>query len=81
MTIPVKCPICEGKGKVPAGFYPDESPTVAGWVTCRTCKGSGVLWGFQGDPPQPYKITLQGDGTTLLDQHMVQYNEAWRQLA
>jgi hypothetical protein len=63
MTIPVKCPVCEGKGKVRAGFYPDESLTAAGWVTCRTCNGCGILYGFQGDPPQPYTITL-------LDQHI-----------
>ena len=38
---PYLCPICEGRGKVPKGFYPDNTEE----TTCRTCKGDGVLWG------------------------------------
>jgi len=45
------CPVCEGKGKVPPGFYsenPDSfSTTSASWETCRACGGRGVI-GDQG---------------------------------
>lgn len=44
-----RCPICEGHGKVAAGFYYDEpavSPasTNPSHIQCRTCHGSGVLY-------------------------------------
>lgn len=48
--IPYKCPICEGHGVVPPGFY----QTVAGsnysyssssFETCRACHGQGIIWG------------------------------------
>lgn len=48
---PHKCPVCDGRGNVPFGFYE------AGWTghyttgtkpipveDCRTCNGKGVLW-------------------------------------
>jgi len=38
-----KCPVCEGKGKMPADFYPDTAETTEKWVTCRTCNGSGIV--------------------------------------
>ena len=47
-SIPHKCPVCSGKGKVSAGFY---STTADTWTTstttpesCRACTGSGVIW-------------------------------------
>ncbi len=49
MSIPHKCPICEGHGMVSAGFY--ESVAVVKHTTsshstetCRSCWGTGLLW-------------------------------------
>ena len=43
MSQPYKCPICEGTGKVPAGFYSmgvvvSDSKS----ETCRSCQGTGI---------------------------------------
>ena len=49
MKIPHKCPICEGNGKVPNGFYRQTSGE---WCTadatpemCLSCMGTGIVWG------------------------------------
>ena len=45
---PFKCPICEGKGIVPGGFYTATGET---WTSdrtteiCRACSGTGLVWG------------------------------------
>lgn len=42
---PYKCPVCEGRQRVPETTYravPLGYPV--GDVDCRTCKGEGVLW-------------------------------------
>jgi hypothetical protein len=42
---PQKCPVCDGKGTIPIGFYSDIA--VGGDMqepTCRTCKGDGIVW-------------------------------------
>ena len=46
---PHTCPVCFGKGIVPNNFYLFANPT---WTstntapeTCRSCGGSGVVWG------------------------------------
>lgn len=46
---PHRCPVCNGKGIVPNGFY---SSTGESWVTaslvpetCRACNGKGYIWG------------------------------------
>lgn len=45
---PFKCPICNGKGIVPAGFY---TSITYNWISantsekCRTCNGQGIIWG------------------------------------
>lgn len=52
MATPHRCPICGGRGMVSGGFY----TTLSGhWTasnvsaeTCRTCRGSGIVW-EQGD--------------------------------
>lgn len=47
MTRPYVCPVCEGRGAVPPGFY-GTMTTAAGLAAlglCRSCGGSGVLWG------------------------------------
>ena len=48
------CPVCKGRGLVDAGFYnvngtpiPNVEP-----ITCRTCKGDGVLWDKVSNIPQ-----------------------------
>ena len=47
MAQPHKCPICNGTGKAPNGFYESTGT----WTTkhanpepCRTCKGTGIVW-------------------------------------
>lgn len=39
------CPVCKGRGTVPAGFYKPGVPTKidAERVTCRGCGGTGVI--------------------------------------
>ena len=39
---PFKCPVCEGRGDVPNGFYYQGPGTAA--HECRTCKGAGIIW-------------------------------------
>lgn len=46
---PYKCPICEGRGHVPGGWY---QSTGNSWVSsgtafdlCKTCNGEGIVWG------------------------------------
>jgi hypothetical protein len=43
------CPVCEGRGHVPAGFY--HSVAWQSWSAssltpekCRSCDGTGVVW-------------------------------------
>jgi len=43
-TTPHCCPICQGRGEVPPGFYIGSVFTRAISETCRTCQGTGVLW-------------------------------------
>lgn len=43
------CPVCHGKGTMPKRFYEgDDSwrPSDCGGerVTCRTCRGEGIVW-------------------------------------
>ena len=50
MKTPHKCPVCDGRGLVPDWFYltqPGGTPTSSGVgdVTCRSCNGSGIVWG------------------------------------
>lgn len=46
---PYVCPICKGTGKVPSGYYcrllSDTFVSSGGEEECRSCKGTGVLWG------------------------------------
>ncbi len=38
-----KCPVCEGRGTLPGGFYEPAASTVAPPETCRSCGGRGVI--------------------------------------
>ena len=46
---PHRCPVCNGNGLVPNGFYMQTSGY---WSTssitpetCRSCSGTGIVWG------------------------------------
>jgi len=51
---PYKCPICDGRGIVPAGFYQVTfhgygfTSTSSSHEICRSCGGSGIIWGKEG---------------------------------
>ena len=38
-----RCPICEGRGHVPAGFYGMGVATDLNPETCQNCNGKGIL--------------------------------------
>lgn len=46
MATSYKCPVCEGRGHIPASFYEpmDGTAIIAYLVTCRSCNGTGVVW-------------------------------------
>jgi len=48
VTIQQKCPICEGHGIVPGGFYNSvsgaEMISSSGTEMCRNCNGTGVVY-------------------------------------
>lgn len=64
MIRPYCCPVCAGKATVPIGFYGES--ILAGTTApepCRSCNGSGVVWGDDGQTvftvplvPQPIKV-------------------------
>lgn len=45
---PNKCPICNGTGLVPGGFYTSAlggtGTSSAATEQCRQCKGTGIIW-------------------------------------
>lgn len=41
---PHKCPVCEGRGWVPNGFYGVVDCTSTANETCRSCNGAGIIW-------------------------------------
>ncbi|KKN02105.1 hypothetical protein LCGC14_1121080 [marine sediment metagenome] len=47
---PHRCPVCEGRGHLPTGFYtstnPDGSSSSGGTAPemCQTCSGQGIIW-------------------------------------
>lgn len=43
---PHRCPVCDGRRTVPAGFYGREQ-VLSGTTpeACRSCDGTGILWG------------------------------------
>lgn len=44
------CPVCKGRGSVPAGFYTPWGHSTAE-DTCRSCGGQGIVWS-SGSPAQ-----------------------------
>jgi DnaJ-class molecular chaperone len=42
---PFACPVCGGRGHVPAGFFSDvQASTSLNLELCRACEGKGVVW-------------------------------------
>lgn len=46
-TVPYLCPVCNGRGEVDGSFYGDDSTQLR--VKCRTCRGTGIVWGMTSD--------------------------------
>ena len=48
MTHCEPCPICNGRGRVPLGFYNSQNGQFSSSATateqCRTCHGTGIVW-------------------------------------
>jgi hypothetical protein len=42
---PYRCPVCVGSGSVPPGFYSHTNTTSAAYISCRSCNGTGIVWG------------------------------------
>jgi len=48
LLTPHRCPICNGTGLVPNGFYMPNghgSTSAITPETCRSCNGTGIVWG------------------------------------
>ena len=49
---PYKCPVCDGHGIVPGGFYLSTNQySVSNYTSeiCRACNGKGIIWGDDED--------------------------------
>ncbi len=49
MSIPYKCPVCDGTGRVSrppeiAGDIEEWSASGSGPYECRACSGTGIVW-------------------------------------
>lgn len=66
MAIPHKCPVCEGRGTVPHGFYNSVhyscTVTAANRETCKTCWGLGIVWEPAREILQPWDVRTDGTG-------------------
>ena len=40
---PHRCPVCDGRGRVPRDFYGDTM-NASKYIVCLSCAGVGVLW-------------------------------------
>ena len=44
-TRAIRCPVCDGRGSVPVGFYDHGGfSTSTNSLECRACLGKGILW-------------------------------------
>lgn len=64
----VKCPVCEGRGTVPCGFYSSGSNNT-GPERCRSCGETGFLWGPLLDPYSPADMRYYPNGTVCRDDY------------
>jgi len=68
-TKPFVCPICRGRGIVPASFYSTSDYNLyfyAAEVTCRTCGGTGIVWSpkdYQPSSSQKKQETMKPETT------------------
>lgn len=70
--VPFKCPICHGRGKVPAGFYSDSGvPINTAPEQCTGCGGSGIIWGV-GTDPQTFEKVSEIKGMVQLQEDSAQ---------
>lgn len=56
---PHRCPVCDGQGNVPKGFYQSEAGLIyvdADTALCKSCWGAGVVW-------EPQDINVTGTST------------------
>lgn len=48
MKTPFRCPVCNGNGLVPNGFYISVTGVLStnstNPETCRSCNGTGIVW-------------------------------------
>jgi len=71
---PFKCPICNGTGNVPGGFY--ESVGDGEWAStrladeCRKCEGKGIIWSESESAPCLKKKLLIDFETKLRDKQV-----------
>ncbi len=75
---PHKCPVCDGRGTVPNGFYTQPmshqyhpTSTVSMTETCKSCNGTGILWGFSYEPTPNYTPWADPGGTTILPYEII----------
>lgn len=80
MKIPFKCPVCEGRCAVPYSFYyPRETASTIpdSMVTCRSCHGSGIVYGDDGGPENPFLPDgLEGTDEVIANQLKIFYDES-----
>lgn len=58
-----KCPVCEGRGVVPADFYTPGGNTInTSPCVCRSCNGKGVVW-YEKQPFLEYRSQSEGKAT------------------
>jgi hypothetical protein len=85
-----KCPICEGRGIVPGGFY-SSLPGCSGVTAsvteyCRTCNGRGIMPMVEivgmnsvtypnGFPPAKILLNIKSDKEINLEQQIAAANE------
>lgn len=43
-SMPYRCPVCNGSGLVPAGFYELVKDAAGPPDKCRTCHNTGIVW-------------------------------------
>ena len=64
---PYKCPVCDGRGIVPVGFYISTSDSWTSTGTsepCRQCGGVGIIYGVvEGDDENTNCADRKEDGT------------------
>ena len=70
MSIPHRCPVCEGRGHVHAGFYdvpPGQSFSSGETAnqTCSACNGTGLVW--SNEIQTTFPSLAQPDPATDLD--------------